>query len=93
MAKPAQENRYRAILAKIFEDRYTPGATEVQFSMSDYKPVVEALQIEMPENLPDIVYSQRYRALSIPSMLATQPEGYEWIIEGRGKSKYVFKLI
>ena len=53
--------------------------------MSDYKPVVEALQIEMPENPPDIVYSQRYRALSIPSMLATQPEGYEWIIEGRGK--------
>jgi hypothetical protein len=24
--------------------------------------------------------------------LATQPEGYEWTIEGRGKSKYAFKL-
>jgi len=90
--KSEKSNRYKAILAKIFEDRYTPGATEIPFGMADYKPAVEALRIEMPENPPDIVYSQRYRALSIPCILATQPEGYEWTIEGRGKSKYAFKL-
>lgn len=60
--------------------------------MADYKPAVEALHIQMPDNPADIVYSQRYRALSIPAILATQPEGYEWTIEGRGKSKYAFKL-
>ncbi len=91
-AKAAKENRYKVILAKIFEDRYTLGATEIPFGLADYKPVVNSLQIEMPENPPDIVYSQRYRTLSIPSILATQPEGYEWTIEGRGKGKYAFKL-
>ncbi len=90
--KSEKTNRYKAILAKIFEDRYTPGATEIPFGMADYKPLVDELRIEMPENPADIVYSQRYRALSIPSILATQPAGYEWTIEGRGKSKYAFKL-
>jgi hypothetical protein len=92
MAKAAKLNRYKAILAKIFEDRFMPGATEIPFSMAEYKPVVDALQIEMPDNPADIVYSQRYRALSIPSILATQPKGYEWTIVGQGKSKYAFKL-
>jgi hypothetical protein len=85
-------NRYKAILERIFIDRFTQGATEIQFTMADYKPIADALQIELPENPADIVYSQRYRALSIPSILATQPDGYEWTIEGRGKSKYAFKL-
>jgi hypothetical protein len=36
MTKPdkSKANRYKAILAKIFEDRYTAGATEVPFSMA-----------------------------------------------------------
>jgi len=92
MTEKSKTNRYKAILAKIFEDRYSPEATEISFTMADYKPVVDALQIEMPENPADIVYSQRYRALSIPSIVATQPEGHEWTIVGRGKSKYAFKL-
>ena len=51
-AKAAKENRYKVILAKIFEDRYTLGATEIPFGLANYKPVVDSLQIEMPEIRP-----------------------------------------
>jgi len=85
-------NRYQAILAKIFEDRYTPGATEIPFSRDDLPAAASELQIDLPLNLGDVIYSMRYRTPLPDSVLAKQPAGYEWIIDGRGKSKYAFVL-
>jgi hypothetical protein len=47
----------------------------------------------LPDNVGDIVYSFRYRAPLPQSIVETQQEGKEWIIEGAERSRYRFKLV
>lgn len=86
-------NRYRAILDKIFFDRYSLGATDVPFSRSDLRSAAEELDIERPKNLGDIIYSGRYRAGLSARIKGTTPPEMEWIIEGTGRAAYAFRLV
>ncbi|MEJ0077624.1 MAG: endonuclease [Alphaproteobacteria bacterium] len=88
-----QASRYLAIIEKIFFDRYKLGDTEVPFERTDLESAAEELKITLPKNLGDVVYSVRYRTAMPPRLLATQPDGREWIIDGAGRAKYVFKLV
>ena len=45
------------------------------------------------KNLGDVIYSFRYQYPFPQSIINTQPEGLEWIIEGAGRSQYEFKLV
>ncbi len=55
--------------------------------------MAELQGIVLPRNLGDVIYSIRYRTPLPESVLATQPPGSEWIIEGAGRSRYRFKLV
>ncbi len=90
---PAQTNRYQAIIEKIFFDRYKEGATVVEFERTDLEKAAAELGIDLPKNLGDVLYSVRYRTPLPAKVLATQPKGREWIIEGTGRAKYAFKLV
>jgi hypothetical protein len=85
-------NRYQAILAKIFEERFTPGSTDIPFSRDELPIAAADLKIELPRNLGDVIYALRYRTPFPAVILAKQPEGYEWTIVGRGRSQYAFVL-
>jgi hypothetical protein len=89
----AKANRYQALIAKMFVDRYTPGATAFEFERSALVSGAEALGIDLPKNLGDVIYSVRFRTALPPEILATQPPGMEWIIEGAGRSAYRFRLV
>jgi hypothetical protein len=89
----ASENRYKALLRKIFMDRYNQGATEVPFKRTDIEVAAEQLSIQGAKNIGDVIYSVRYRTPMPDEILATQPDGMEWIIEGMGRSQYAFKLV
>lgn len=91
-SKDAQ-NRYKALVEKIFFDRYTADITQIPFERTDLEIAASDLDIELPKNLGDVVYSIRYRMPMPVSILDTQPEGLEWIIEGAGRSRYEFKLV
>jgi hypothetical protein len=97
MAKAPEEkkkqNRYLAIIEKIFFDNYRRGVTKIEFDRDDLPRAAKALDIVLPDNLGDVIYSIRYRASMPEKILATQPKGMEWIIEGAGRSRYVFKLV
>ncbi|MBP6808397.1 MAG: hypothetical protein KA125_08920 [Chromatiaceae bacterium] len=96
MAKKLPEtsqNRYKALIEKVFFDRYKNGSVEVEFEREDLVAAAGELGIQLPKNLGDVVYSIRYRTPMPDSILKIQPEGLEWIIEGAGRSKYVFKLV
>ncbi len=41
----------------------------------------------------DVVYAIRYRTQLPQRILATQPKGREWIIEGAGTARYRFRLV
>lgn len=96
MAKKQIENaqsRYKALIAKVFFDRYVKGAAYVEFERDDLIVAARDLDIQLPKNLGDIVYSIRYRTPMPDGILEIQPKGMEWIIEGAGRAKYVFKLV
>lgn len=91
MARPP--NRYGALIEKIFFDRYSDGVAELEFARTEIEDAAEVLDIELPKNLGDVLYSFRFRA-DLPETIAeTQPEGMEWVIELAGRAVYKFCLV
>lgn len=90
--RPLRENRYKTLLEKIFFSHYSPGETEVVFERDEFVAAAKKLRIELPKNLGDAVYSVRYRIAMPEKVAATQPEGFEWVIAGKGKARYAFRL-
>lgn len=88
-----EENRYNAIIEKIFFDHYSSGQTSFEFQRSEIKDAAEHLQITLPDNLGDVIYSFRFRTQLPDSIIATQTEGREWVIELAGRAVYRFNLI
>ena len=91
MAKP--QSRYNAIVEKIFFDRYVAGVTEIPWVREDLNTAASALGMKPIKNLGDVVYSIRYRNPMPEKILATQPEGMEWVIGGGGRALYLFRLV
>jgi hypothetical protein len=85
-------SRYHQLIEKIFFDRYSRGTTEIPFERKALKEAAQALDIALPDNLGDVIYSIRFRTPMPAKVLATQPKGREWIIELVGRSKYRFRL-
>ena len=69
------------------------GDQSVEFERDDLVIAASELGIRLPKNLGDVIYSIRYRTPMPDNILKIQPRGMEWIIEGAGRSKYVFKLV
>lgn len=90
---PKKLNRYRALIEKVFFDRYQDGDTLIEFARDDLIAAAEAQGIVLPKNVGDVLYSMRYRIAMPDRILSTQPEGMEWVIEGAGRSQYTFKLV
>ena len=86
-------NRYQALIEKVFFDHFTEGATEFGFNRDELEDAATALGVTRVKNLGDVTYSFRHRNPLPQSILETQPEGHEWIIEGAGKGQYRFKLV
>lgn len=93
MAKDKQNNAYQSILNKIFNDHYKQGITEFTFKREEIETAANDLNINIPKNLGDVVYSVRYRLELPDSVTQTAPEGMEWVIEGSGRAQYNFKLL
>lgn len=89
----AKLNRYQATIEKIFFDHFQPGSTEFEFDREELEESYVALGFPRIKNIGDIPYSFRYRNALPDRVLDTQPEGLEWIIEGAGKGRYLFKLV
>lgn len=85
--------RYDALIAKIFFDHYKAGETSFNFARQEIKDAAEILEIKLPDNLGDVIYSYRFRKPLPDAVLATQPKGMEWVIVLAGKSHYRFSLV
>lgn len=89
----ASANRYSALVEHIFLERYKRGMTEVLFRREDLTRAAKTLQVTLPKNLGDVIYSMRYRASLPEAITRTQPKGKEWVIEGKGRAEYAFRLV
>lgn len=90
--KAQTQSRYHQLIEKIFFDGYAEGAREIAFERNDLKTAAKDLGIDLPDNLGDVLYSMRFRTAMPHRVVATEPEGLEWIIEMAGRSKYRFRL-
>ena len=94
MIKGGREtNRYGRILEHIFAKKYRKGATTVEFEREDIVRAAEALGIELPKNLGDLIYSFRYRAELPSSIIKKAPPGRVWLIRPTGRSRYAFAAV
>jgi hypothetical protein len=87
-----EPNRYAALIEKIFFDHWRKGSVEFLFARNELQICAKQLQIKLPDNLGDVIYSFRFRSQLPQKILETQPEGKEWRIELAGKSRYRFVL-
>jgi hypothetical protein len=85
-------NRYARLIEDIFKRNYKKGDKEVTFEREDITISAQKLEIVLPKNLGDILYSFRYRANLPKSISKLAPEGLEWVIRPIGKAKYKFSL-
>jgi hypothetical protein len=92
--KPTKQlNRYQAIIARVFTDHYKENAVEFEFTREEFVHIAKSLEITLPKNVGDVVYSFRYRN-ELPELITrTASEGREWIIEGAGRARYRFKQV
>lgn len=86
-------NRYGALIEKIFFDRYSEGITEFKFERTEIEAAAKILDIKLPKNLGDVIYSFRFRAALPQRIVETQAEGMEWVIELAGRAIYKFRLV
>lgn len=93
----SQENRYKRLLEHIFFDKrfgaWRAGVSQIEFAREQLEAAANALRMELPKNLGDVVYAIRYRTPLPKKIVETQPEGMEWIVEGAGRSRYKFCLV
>lgn len=86
-------NRYGAIIERVFDQHFSKGVKEFEFTRDEFAEAAKALAIELPKNLGDVIYSFRYRVELPNAIHATAAKGSEWIIEGAGQGSYRFKQV
>ena len=86
-------NRYAAIIERIFLDRYSDGDISIGFQRQDIIEAAQALEIDLPLNLGDVIYSFRYRTPLPSSIQALAAEGEMWVIRPAGRGLYQFSLV
>ena len=64
-----------------------------EFTRDEFAGIAVELDVNLPKNVGDLIYSFRYRNELPQSILATANNGQEWIIEGAGRAKYRFRLV
>ncbi len=90
--KPKSENRYSQIIEKVFARHYKTDDEEVRFTRDEFENIAKELNINLPKNLGDIIYSFRYRAQLPESITKTATKGKHWIIRPAGRGVYAFAL-
>jgi len=88
-----KQNRYVLLIESIFKSKYKKGITDIHFDRTEIMESAKKLEIELPKNLGDVIYSFRYRASFPKSITKTAPRGCMWIIRPAGRSKYSFSLV
>lgn len=94
MAKKSEKAaQYVPIIVQVFRKYWKKGVEEFEFHRDELVEAAEAIGVERPDNLGDVIYSFKFRRDLPADILATAPKGKGWIIEGAGMSRYRFRLV
>jgi hypothetical protein len=87
------ENRYAVLIAEVFKRHHCAGMRMFEFAREELEDVATELNVKLPKNLGDVIYSFRYRVELPETIKSTADAEMEWIIEAAGKGKYRFKQV
>ncbi len=87
-----QEPLYDALIGRMFRNHYQPGLTTFEFDRAEIESVAAELNVRLPKNLGDLIYSFRYRKNLPLEIVETESENRQWIILPAGRAKYRFEL-
>lgn len=87
------KNRYAQLIEDIFFKRYKKGDTRVEFIREDIENTAAQLDIKLPKNLGDVIYSFKFRAALPETIKETAEDGKEWVIKNIGRSQYTFEQL
>jgi hypothetical protein len=87
-----KQNIYQRIIEAIFFTYFKEGISEFLFDRTEFAEVAKNLDVKLPKDLGDMIYSFRYRVQLPQTIRSTAPEGFEWIIWPAGKGRYKFAL-
>lgn len=85
--------QYVPIIVHVFRKYWTKGTEEFEFHRDELVEAAEALGVERPDNLGDVIYSFKFRRELPNEIRKTAPKGKTWLIEGAGRSRYRFRLV
>ncbi|HCH50504.1 MAG TPA: endonuclease [Proteus sp.] len=88
-----KKNRYESIIEGIFLDKYVDGNDIVEFNRTDIISKSAELDINLPKNIGDVIYSFKYRASLPVSITQKAQNGKEWVIKNIGRSLYCFQQV
>lgn len=88
-----KKNKYTSIIESIFLDQYKDGDSSVNFTREDIENKSRQLNIGLPKNLGDVIYSFKFRSELPKSITDKAPSGREWVIKNVGRSNYSFQLV
>ena len=87
------QNRYIDIIKWVFKRNFKDGSKKVSFSRAQLVEAAHDLDLEVPKNLGDVVYSIRYRT-DMPSEIDNlAPAGMTWALFPAGRSIYAFRPV
>jgi hypothetical protein len=86
-------NRYSKIIETLFFNNYQKGNKVVKFNRDEIPAIAKSLNIKLPKNLGDVIYSFRYRSDLPESIVNEAPKDFEWVIKSLGSSNYSFQLV
>jgi hypothetical protein len=90
MPRSREPNRYARIIERVFLAHYRDGAEQVFFTRDDLERAAAVLNVKLPKNIGDVIYSFRFRS-SFPDAISSRaPKGKSWIIRLAGRSRYCF---
>lgn len=93
VVKNKELNRYARLIESIFSKYFRKGINEIIFERDEIEKAAKELNIILPKNLGDVLYTFRYRSVLPESITSTAPDGYEWMIRPGGRSKYKLVLV
>ncbi len=73
-------SRYSRLIEAIFLKKYKIGDKEVFFIRDDFIQTAKELNMKLPKNLGDVIYSFRYRTSLPESIVNLAPKNLEWVI-------------
>lgn len=93
MAKKNKAAQYIPIIVHVFQKYWRKGTDQFEFHRDELVDSAEAIGVERPDNLGDLIYTFKFRRTLPEQIVNTAPKGKAWIIEGAGSSRYRFRLV